>query len=224
MNTKDYKYPKEQIIIVGAGIAGLSLAIQLTENNIPCLVLEARDHFSGATSGVRISANGVKVLEKMGIHHIGEPTEKLIMYFGNNKISFNVNKKPNESAAIIVTRLAIFEKLRQRVEEMDIQILYDFTLDHVIEHETGVIAISSNGKHIEGKYLVGADGVGSKVRSLLNPDSKSNKRYAGYLGIGLIYPSDQKIEMSLFNNVNGNIGLGSIGRIHPNDNYTNNFL
>ena len=66
----------DQIIIVGAGIAGLSLAIQLTEKKIPCIVLEARDSFGGATSGVRISAKGVRVLEKMGIHDIGEKTEK----------------------------------------------------------------------------------------------------------------------------------------------------
>lgn len=224
MNTNDYKYPKEQIIIVGAGIAGLSLAIQLTENNIPCLLLEARDHFSGATSGVRISADGVRVLKKMGIQDIGEPTEKLIMYFGKSKISFKVKKKPEDSPAIIVTRRAIFEKLRQRVDEMNIQILYDFTLDRVLEHENGIIAISTDGTPIEGKYLVGADGVGSKVRHLLNPEDKTHKRYAGYLGIGLIYPSNQKIEMSLFNNVNGNIGLGSIGKVDPKDDYTNNFL
>lgn len=213
-----------QVIIVGAGIAGLSLAIQLAEKKIPCVVLEARSDFNSLTTGVRISAKGVKVLENMGIHNIGESTEKLLMYFGDKKIKFGIKKQPNESPAIIVTRLAVFEKLRERINQLQIPVLYNFKLENVIENGGGVEAISTDGQRISGKYLVGADGVGSKVRRILNPDSNSEKRYAGYLGIGFIYPSDEKIEISLFNSTTGNIGLGSIGKIKSDDNYKNNFL
>jgi len=215
---------KEQIIIVGAGIAGLSLAIQLTKKKIPCVVLEARTDFNSLTTGVRISAKGVKVLENMGIHNIGENTEKLLMYFGDRKVKFDIKNTLGASPAIIVTRLAVFEKLRERIQELNIPIVYNFKLDKVIESEEGVEAVSADGQKINGKYLVGADGVGSKVRRILNHGSNSEKRYAGYLGIGFIYPSEVKTEMSLFNSTNGNIGLGSIGKINPNDSYKNNFL
>jgi 2-polyprenyl-6-methoxyphenol hydroxylase-like FAD-dependent oxidoreductase len=214
----------DQVIIVGAGIAGLSLAIQLAEKKTPCIVLEARESFGGITSGVRISSKGVKVLENMGIRNIGENTEKLMMFFGNSKVTFDVKNEKGASPAIIVTRLAVFEKLRERINDLGIKVIYNFTLDNVIESADGVIAVSNDGQNIQGKYLVGADGVGSKVRSLLNPNSNSNKRYAGYLGLGFIYPSDEKVEMSLFNCINGNIGLGSIGKISPNDTHKNNFL
>lgn len=215
---------KDQVIIVGAGIAGLSLAIQLTQKKTPCIVLEAREGFGGTTSGVRISAKGVKVLEKMGIRNIGENTEKLKMYFGNRQVTFEVKNKKGANPAILVTRLAVFEKLRERINDLGIKVIYNFTLDNVIENADCVVAVSSDGQNIKGKYLVGADGVGSKVRSLLNPDSNSNKRYAGYLGLGIIFSSDEKVEMSLFNNINGNIGLGSIGKISLNDTHKNNFL
>ena len=102
--------------------------------------------------------------------------------------------------------------------------IYNFKLDSVIENADNVIAVSNGRQQIQGKYLVGADGVGSKVRRLLNPDSNSEKRYAGYLGLGFIYPSNEKVEMSLFNSLNGNIGLGSIGKIKPNDTHKNNFM
>lgn len=215
---------KEQIIIAGAGIAGLSLAIQLTEKKIPCVVLEARTNFNNLTTGVRISSKGVKVLENMGIYNLGENTEKLLMYFGHRKVGFDIKNTPETSPAIIVTRLAVFEKLRERINELGIPVIYNFKLDNVIEKTNGVEAISTDGQKISGKYLVGADGVGSKIRRILNPNSNSEKRYAGYLGLGFIYPNDEKIEMSLFNNVNGNIGLGSIGKIKSSDNYKNNFM
>lgn len=215
---------KEQIIIVGAGIAGLCLAIQLTEKKIPCVVLEARANFNNLTTGVRISSKGVKVLENMGIRNIGETTEKLVMHFGNKKVKFEIKNPLKASPAIIVTRLAVFEKLRERINELGIHVIYNFTLDTVSEKPEGVEVISTDGQKISGKYLVGADGVGSKVRKILNPGSNSDKRYAGYLGIGFIYPSDEKIEMSMFNSVNGNIGLASIGKIKPTDNYKNNFM
>lgn len=215
---------EDQVIIVGAGIAGLSLAIQLTEKKIPCIVLEARENFGGATSGVRISDKGVRILEKMGISNIGEPTEKLIMYFGKNQVKFDIQNDKGTSPAIIVTRLAVFEKLRERINELGIQVIYNFKLENAIETIDGVVAVSTQGERIQGNYLVGADGVGSKVRSLLNPDSNSKKRYAGYLGLGFIFPSDEKVEMSLFNNINGFIGLGSIGYVNINDTHKNNFL
>ncbi|WP_055076624.1 NAD(P)/FAD-dependent oxidoreductase [Pseudanabaena sp. 'Roaring Creek'] len=187
-------------------------------------MLEARESFGGVTSGVRISAKGVRVLEKIGIHNIGENTEKLVMYFGTKHIKFDVKNEKDASPAILVTRLAVFEKLRERINELGINIIYKYKLDNVIENADNVVAVSSDGKKIQGKYLVGADGVGSKVRSLLNAGGTSEKRYAGYLGLGFIYPSDEKIEMSLFNILNGNIGLGSIGKISPDDTCNNNFL
>jgi 2-polyprenyl-6-methoxyphenol hydroxylase-like FAD-dependent oxidoreductase len=146
------------------------------------------------------------------------------MYFGENNVMFDINNTHGNSPAIMVTRLAVFEKLRERIKELGIEVIYNFKLDNVIENTENIEAISINGQSVLGTYLVGADGVGSKVRRLLNPDGNAEKRYAGYLGLGIIYPSDEKIEMSLFNNINGNIGLGSIGKIHPNDSYKNNFL
>jgi 2-polyprenyl-6-methoxyphenol hydroxylase-like FAD-dependent oxidoreductase len=64
----------ENVIIVGAGVAGLSLAIMLAEQNIESQVLESRQRFDGPTSGVRISDEGVDVLRFMKVDAIGEDT------------------------------------------------------------------------------------------------------------------------------------------------------
>lgn len=215
---------ENQIIIVGAGIAGLSLAIQLAENKIPCLILEKRKNFDGPTSGVRISAEGVRVLEKMKIKNIGMNSERVVRYLGNMKTDFKISNPEGYSPAIIVTRLAVYEKLMERVKALGIEIISGFGVSNVMEHPDGVEVVSDSGQHITGKFLVGADGVGSTIRKILNPDHSSGKTYAGYMGIGLITPNDTKVKMSLYQNHKSQVGVSSIGKMNASDINDNIFL
>jgi len=215
---------KDQLVIVGAGIAGLSLAIQLAEKNVYCIVLEERHNFDGATSGVRISIQGVKILEKMNIRNVGEPTEIIIMHYGSIKADFSLNNPKGASPAIIVTRFSIHEKLMERVNQLGIKIINGFNVVNAVESTDGVEITSESGQIIKGKFLVGADGVGSKVRKILNPNQNSGKTYAGYLGVGMITPYDKKIEMSLYSHPKNSVGVASIGKVSSVELNNNVFL
>lgn len=215
---------KDQVIIIGAGIAGLSLAIQLAENKIACVVLEERTHFDGATSGVRISAQGVRVLEKMKVNNIGENTRRTIMHFGDIITNFALSNVDGSNPAIMVTRLAVHEKLMERTRLLGIAVITGFRVLNVNEYSDGVEVASEGGQRVTGRFLVGADGVGSMIRKILNPDQSSGKTYAGYLGVGLITPGDEKIEMSLYQNPGNHVGVASIGKVNSSDVYNNIFL
>jgi len=208
---------EERIIIIGAGIAGLSLAIQLAENNIACIVLEERRHFDGVTSGVRISAQGVSILEKMKINNVGKATQRIIMHYGNMVADFAINNPAGTSPAIMVTRRAVYEKLRERVKLLGAEVITGFKLLNATAYPDCVEVISEKGQQVKGRLLVGADGVGSVVRKILNPGQSSIKTYAGYLGVGLITPSDMEIEMSLYRHPGNHVGLGSIGKVSSSD-------
>jgi salicylate hydroxylase len=221
---KTRKMYKDQVVIIGAGIAGLSLAVQLAENKIACVVLEARHNFEGPTSGVRVSAEGVRILEKMKITNVGENTERAIMYFDNIVANFDCSKSSGKSQAIIVTRLALHEKLMEKAKSLKIEVITGFILSNAIENTEGVVVTSESGQNVTGKFLVGADGVGSKVRKLLNPNQNSSKTYAGYLGVGLITPCNDKIEMSLYHHPSNNVGVASIGKVSSSDANNNVFL
>lgn len=215
---------EEQVIIIGAGIAGLSLAIQLAENNIACIVLEERQHFDGRTSGVRISAQGVRILEKMKISPVGKPTRRTIMHYGSIVADFALAQPAGTSPAIMVTRLAVYEKLMERVKSLGIEVRTGFKLSNAVAHPDRVEVIGEAGQKITGRLLVGADGVGSTVRKILNPDQGSTKTYAGYLGAGLIAPSDAEIEMSLYQHPGNHVGLASIGKVCSADVHNHIFL
>ena len=201
-----------KVIIVGAGVAGLSLAIMLAERNIESEVLEARQRFDGPTSGVRISVEGVKVLRFMKVDSIGEDTKRVDMRFG--RLSAGFSAPEHDASAIVVTRLALHEKLMKRACSLGIRVVTGFKVASVTESADGVEVTSESNEKVAGTLLVGADGVGSTLRQFLNPGQGSTKTYAGYLGVGFITRDDAKIEMTLHNYPGHQLGIASCGKVN----------
>jgi len=202
----------ENVIIVGAGIAGLSLAIMLAEQNYECQVLESRQQFDGPTSGVRISVEGVKILRLMKVDSIGEDTKAVLMRFGGVSASFSAPE--DDTSAIVVTRLALHEQLMKRARSLGIRVLTGFKVASMVESANGVEATSESNEKMKGTLLVGADGVGSALRRLLNPGQGSTKTYAGYLGVGFITKDETKIEMTLHRYPGHQVGIASCAKVN----------
>jgi len=57
----------EKPIIVGAGIAGLSSALALSDKGISNLVLESRDHLEEVGAGIQLAPNATRLLKKWGV-------------------------------------------------------------------------------------------------------------------------------------------------------------
>jgi len=201
----------EKVIIVGAGVAGLSLAIMLAQRQIKSHVVESRRSFDGPTSGVRISAEGVAILTSMNVDSIGESSDKVDMRFG--RISVRFRTPHQDASAIIVTRLALHEKLMERAQSSGARVTTGFDVASVVESPDGVEVTSESGEKVTGTMVVGADGVGSMVRQLLNPGRGSTKTYAGYLGVGFITEDDAKIDMTLHRYPGHQVGIASCGKV-----------
>jgi len=146
----------EKVIIVGAGVAGLSLAIMLAERNIESQVLESRQRFDGPTSGVRISTEGVKVLRFMRVDSIGESTKRVDMRFGGLTASFSAPE--HDASAIVVTRLALHEKLMQLARSVGIRVAAGFKVAEMTESADGVEVTSESNEKVIGTLLWGLMG------------------------------------------------------------------
>lgn len=201
----------EKLIVVGAGVAGLSLAIMLAERGIESVVLESRERFDGPTSGVRISGEGVELLQRMKLDPIGENTERVEMRSGGISASFQARK--GNCPATIVTRLALHEQLMKRALALGIRVVTDFKVVAISETVDGVEARSASHDTVSGTVLVGADGVGSTVRRVLNVEQRSTKTYAGYLGVGLLAADEEKTEMTLHRYPGHEVGVASCGKV-----------
>ena len=90
------------------------------------------------------------------------------------------------------------------------------------ESADGVEVTSESQEKVTGTLLVGADGVGSTLRQILNRDQGSTKAYAGYLGVGLITKDETKIEMTLHHYRGQWVGVASCGKV--NEAATNNSI
>ena len=202
----------EKVVIVGAGVAGLSLAIMLAEQGIESQVLESRQRFDGPTSGVRISSQGVEILRFMKLDAIGEDTERVEMLFGSLSASFSARK--GDTSAIMVTRLALHEQLMKRARSLGIRVVTGFKVATTAELADGVEVTSESNEKVTGTLLLGADGVGSRLRQALNPEQGSTKEYAGYLGVGLLTKDETKIEMTLHHYPGHQIGIASCGKVN----------
>lgn len=202
---------QKNVIIVGAGVAGLSLAVMLAEQGIESVVLEARERFDGPTSGVRISAEGVELLKRMKLEPIGEPTAGVDLRFGG--ISARFPARRSSSSPIIVTRLALHEQLMKRARSLGVRVVTGFAVASIAEAAGGVEVASESNERVTGSLVVGADGVGSTVRRRLNPGQASTKAYAGYLGVGLITAEESKVEMTLHKYPGQQVGIASCGKV-----------
>ena len=202
---------REKVVIVGAGVAGVSLAIMLAEQGIESQILESRQRFDGPTSGVRISNQGVEVLRLMKLDAIGADTERVEMLFGGLSAGFSARK--GHVSAIVVTRLALHEQLLKRARSLGIRVVTGFKVATVTESADGVEVTSESNEKTTGTLLVGADGVGSTVRQMLNPEQSSTKAYAGYMGVGLITKDETKIEMTMHQYPGHWVGIASCGKV-----------
>jgi hypothetical protein len=89
-----------------------------------------------------------------------------------------------------------------------------FKVADATESANGVEVFSESNEEVTGALLVGADGVGSMLRHILNPVESSTKTYAGYLSVGLITKDEVKIEMTLHSYPCHQVGIASCGKVN----------
>ncbi|EGU73205.1 hypothetical protein FOXB_16281 [Fusarium oxysporum f. sp. conglutinans Fo5176] len=163
-----------RVVIVGASVAGLSLANMLQANAIDFLVLEAYPTVApqvGASIG--LLPHGNRILDQLGLY-------KKVMQIAPPIQIFNFR---DTNGQILARHPGMDERLVERSDKSKI-----LTNKRVVRTELvngGVHAVTSDGTIIAGDILVGADGVHSTVRSEM-------WRLAGRLSPGLFDPNEHE--------------------------------
>jgi 2-polyprenyl-6-methoxyphenol hydroxylase-like FAD-dependent oxidoreductase len=187
--------PPENIAIIGAGLAGLSLALSLHARSIPCTIYELRLPSEATTGALMLSPNALSVLNSLGVY---ERIRSKGYNFEN--IAFKDDKEEttdlyplgNEMLygykALRIYRQILLTELRSMVQEREIPVIYEKKFSHVLleSPDEGVTFQFVDGSTGQAALLVGTDGIHSTVRKYVSPST--SPLYSGMLAITCAIP------------------------------------
>ena len=178
------------IIVIGAGIGGLALALALQRRHIAVVVYERAPQLGEVGAGVMLTPNSNRVLEHLGVLADVEkgatrPSRTQVRHYETGAEMSTTDlgdafTKVYGKPYYDVHRVAIHAALHRAVLANDpgaIHVSHD--LVDIADNGASVRAIFANGASALGRILVGCDGVRSVVRAKLGV--QDGARYTGNL-------------------------------------------
>lgn len=167
----------KKVLIVGAGIAGPALAIELIKQGAQVSIIESRTE-NQIQEGlfIGISPNGLNILKELvDISYIYDEYCSGSLRFLNAKgklianldSSYQLEQYGIES--IQVKRSAITRLLHDKLTSLGCAIKYDCQLESIDEVGEKIYAHTTNGVLGDFDLLIGADGIHSKCREIVFP-------------------------------------------------------
>ncbi|KAF9308742.1 hypothetical protein BG003_010676, partial [Podila horticola] len=178
----NYKQPSPHVLIVGAGLAGLYLAILLEEANISYQVFERATKVKPLGAILSLSCGILASMEQMGLYEdllkIALPVNSTVVYKENMKKSIDLPaeglKKILGYDFLVFPRPELYDLLLSRVPKE--KILLGKKVLSILQNKEGAMIRCSDNTSYHGDIIVGADGAYSGVRqSLYKQLSDENK-------------------------------------------------
>jgi FAD-dependent urate hydroxylase len=178
-------------IINGAGNAGPVAAIALQKVVVEATIYAAYETTAHSVgSFMNLATNGLDGLRTLGVHEavkaVAVPTQRIVMMSGSGKRLGDVGNGvvlPDGTVNHTIRRADLYAVLANEAIRRGIRIEYGKRLVDVELRPKEVIAKFEDGSEAVGSLLIGADGVHSKVRQLVDW-SAPKARYVGLVGTG----------------------------------------
>jgi 2-polyprenyl-6-methoxyphenol hydroxylase-like FAD-dependent oxidoreductase len=182
----------KRALIIGGGVAGPVAAMALQRASIDGFIYEA---YAGgadyAGAFLTFASNGLDALRAIDAHHLvlaeGFPTPRMTIQSGTGKHLGNVpngGTLPDGTVSQTLKRADLYRALRDEAVRRGANIEYGKRLvDAETSPDGSVTARFEDGTEAEGDVLIGADGIHSRTRRIIDP-SAAGPRYIPVLNIG----------------------------------------
>ncbi|MEV4257339.1 FAD-dependent monooxygenase [Spirillospora sp. NPDC049652] len=179
-------------LVIGGGIAGPVAALALAKAGIEATVFEARPEAAdGVGAMLSVAPHGLAALAHVGadeaVRKVAQPVPGVVMQDGTGRVLTDFHGFPGLPETLALHRADLFRVLADHAVAGGIDIRYGKSLVNVVEREGGVTAEFADGTTATADVLIGADGIRSTVRSLIDPDAPA-PGYGGVLSFGGIVP------------------------------------
>ncbi|WP_320066703.1 FAD-dependent monooxygenase [Micromonospora sp. RTGN7] len=169
---------KTEVLVVGAGASGLTLACDLQRRGVNYRIVEAAARGFEGSRAKGVQPRSLEVFDDLGALPRLESRAMLYpplgVHLGPLSIRRTMIKRHEPTPdvphanTLLIPQYATDASLRERLEELGGRIEYGTRLVSLVQDDAGVTANVVNGdgaeEEIRARYLVGADGGGSTVR------------------------------------------------------------
>ena len=188
------------IIIIGAGIGGLTAALALLKSGFRVAIYEQASELGEVGAGLTISPNGRHVLD----HLMGEaamdeichvPRGGATQHFRTGEVLVDTRRgtRPKDqygAAYCQVHRADLHGALVAGITAFDTSEIHtEYGFESLSETEGAITANFANGRQATGDLLIGCDGIRSQVRNVLW--GAEEVRYTGYVAWRGIVAADR---------------------------------
>lgn len=182
-------------VVIGAGIAGPTVAVALRGIGMEVEVFEQLPADADQRgSWLNFQANGLDALRSIGVGEwvegMGYPVEAMSFVNGKGRILGTIPmafRRPDGLSSRMVPRAELFTALADMARRHGVTVHHNKRMVEARNTGAGVLARFDDGSELTGDLLIGADGIHSPVRRIIDP-AAPEPRYVPVLNNGGYIP------------------------------------
>jgi 2-polyprenyl-6-methoxyphenol hydroxylase-like FAD-dependent oxidoreductase len=165
----------QNVLIVGGGIAGMTLAVALKRSGLNCEVVEINPQWTVVGVGIVLGGPALRALRVIGVLDRCVAKGFGYSHFDHCDVNGNVTGRvemprlngPDYPATIGIMRQELHAVLQEAVIQAGLRIRLGVTVQTLEQHDASVAAAFSDGTRGRYDLVVGADGANSGLRDML---------------------------------------------------------
>jgi salicylate hydroxylase len=173
--TMSTKPTDTKILIIGAGLGGLTLAAICRRAGLPCIVLERTEKLSPAGAGISLAPNALRVLDQLGVYsrvkENGQRLNTMLVHYEKDhwrSLDFTGLESKFGYPVYSIERHSFHEYLYDAAGGPENVRLSSKVVDVVDEYGSPKVVVKvADGTTYTADVVVGADGIRSVTRRIL---------------------------------------------------------